>query len=284
VITLLKIGGSVLTDKQQPLVFQDTHARSVAADIRLSRSVPVIVHGTGSWAKAIGRHHRAEGEDGWFRDETGFQMTCWRIRLLQEALAAALRDEGVVCCPLQANAIFHRAPGGLLELYDTRPISRLVAAGVSPLLCGDVLVEGPGVFPIVSSDAVLAALARHMGVSDCVFATDVDGVWDSAGELIPEVTEPGASVADSDRRDVTGGMSAKIVAALEIAGTGARTTIVNGRIRGRIRGALTRRDVIGTRVISDASRPVERGGRGSGAVPAARLPHIVGGPQQAGNG
>lgn len=254
-ITLLKIGGSVLTDKQQPLVFQDAYAHSVAADIRLSRSVPVIVHGTGSWAKAIGRHHR--GEDGWLRDETGFQMTCWRIRLLQEALAAALRDEGVVCCPLQANAVFHRAPGGLLDLYDTRPVSRLVDAGVSPLLCGDVLVEGPGVFPVVSSDTVLVALARRMRASDCVFATDVDGVWDSAGQLIPEMAESGGALDDSDLRDVTGGMSAKIVAALEIAATGARTTIVNGRVRGRVRGALTRRAVIGTRVISNASRPAE---------------------------
>lgn len=262
---LLKIGGSVLTDKQQPLVFQDAHAHSVAADIRLSRSVPVIVHGTGSWAKAIGRHHRGDG--GWFRDQTGFQMTGWRIRLLQEALAAALRDEGVVCSPVQANAIFHRPPGGLLDLYDTRPISRLVDAGVSPLLCGDVLVEGPGVFPVISSDTVLVALARRMRVSDCVFATDVDGVWDPAGQLIEEVTEPGGAIDDSDRRDVTGGMSAKIVAALEIAATGARTTIVNGRVRGRVRSALTRRAVIGTRVLSRAGRPGEPGRPGLDPCP-----------------
>jgi isopentenyl phosphate kinase len=265
VTTLLKIGGSVLTDKQQPLIFQDAHAHSVAADIRLTRSVPVIVHGTGSWAKAIGRHYRGEG--GWFRDVTGFQMTGWRIRLLQEALAAALRDEGVVCCPLQANAIFHRTPGGRLDLYDTRPISALIDAGVSPLLCGDVLVEGPGVFPVVSSDTVLVALARRMRVSDCVFATDVDGVWDPAGQLIAEVTESGRAVDDSDRRDVTGGMSAKIAAALEIAATGARTTIVNGRVRGRVRAALTRRAVIGTRVMSHAGRPGEAGQSGPDPLP-----------------
>jgi isopentenyl phosphate kinase len=244
-ITLVKIGGSVLTDKQRPLVFQDGYAHCVAADIRLSRTVPVIVHGTGSWAKAIGRHFRADG--GWYRDETGFQMTCWRIRRLQEALVSALRDEGVVCCPIQANAIFHRARG-TLDLYDTRPVSRLIDAGVSPLLCGDVLVEGPGIFRVVSSDAIAVAIARAMRVSDCVFATDVDGVWDPAGQLIQEVTGPGLPVGDSDRRDVTGGMSAKIAAALDIATLGARTTIVNGRIRGRVRDALGRRRVIGTRV------------------------------------
>src|SRR6266567_4581776 len=172
-ITLVKIGGSVLTDKQHPLHFQDAYAHCVAADIRLSSTTPVIVHGTGSWAKAIGRHHRAD--DGWYRDATGFQMACWRIRLLQEALTAALRDEGVVCCPLQANAVFHRA-NGVLDLYSTEPIRRLVEAGVSPVLCGDMLVEGPGRFRVVSSDAVTAAVARRMDTSDCVFATDVDGV------------------------------------------------------------------------------------------------------------
>jgi isopentenyl phosphate kinase len=242
---LVKVGGSVLTDKQRPLFFQDAYAHSVAADIRLSRTVPVLVHGTGSWAKAIGRHHRID--DGWFRDATGFQMTCLRIRRLQEALAAALRDEGVLCCPIQANAIFHRT-GGTLDLYDTGPITRLVQAGVSPLLCGDLLVEGPGIFRVVSSDAIAVAIARRIDISDCVFATDVDGFQDAAGRLVPEVFEPDPDVGDSDRRDVTGGMSAKITAALAIAATGARTTIVNGRIGGRVRDALARRAVTGTRV------------------------------------
>jgi isopentenyl phosphate kinase len=245
-IPLVKIGGSVLTDKQRPLVFQHAYARSVAADIRLSRTVPVIVHGTGSWAKAIGRHRRTG--DGVFRDATGFQMTAWRIRLLQEALTAALRDEGVVCCPVQANALFHR-PLGTLDLYDTGPIRRLLDAGVSPLLCGDVLVEGRGVFRVISSDAITVTIARRLPVSDCVFATDVDGVWDSAGQLIRKVTEPGCLTAGaSDRRDVTGGMPAKVTAALQIAATGARTTVVNGRVRGRVRDALTRRPVTGTLV------------------------------------
>jgi isopentenyl phosphate kinase len=246
VITLVKIGGSVLTDKQRPLVFRRTQAHCVAADIRLSRTVPVIVHGTGSWGKAIGRHYRTD--DGWTRDEAGFQMTTWRIRRLQEALAAVLRDEGVVCCPLGANAIFRREQG-VLDLYDTGPITRLVEAGVSPVLGGDVLVEAPGTFRVVSSDAIAVTIARRMTVGDCVFATDVDGVWDSAGRLIREIAEPGMAADDSDRRDVTGGMSAKVAAALEIAATGASTTIVNGRIRGRVRDALARRAVTGTRVV-----------------------------------
>ncbi|MFC4032601.1 isopentenyl phosphate kinase [Streptomyces polygonati] len=259
-ITLVKIGGSVLTDKQRPLFFQDAYAHRVAADIRMSRTVPVIVHGTGSWAKAIGRHYYIDG--GWTRDLTGFQMTALRIRRLQEALAAVLRDEGVVCSPIQANAVFHRTDG-VLDFYDTEPIRRLVEAGVSPLLCGDVLVEGPSKFRVVSSDAIAVTVARRMPVSACVFATDVDGVWDPTGRIMPEVTQPDLAVSDSDRRDVTGGMSAKIAAALSIARTGARTTIVNGRVRGRVRDALAGRSVIGTRVVGRSPRSEGRGGPGA---------------------
>jgi isopentenyl phosphate kinase len=249
-IALVKIGGSVLTDKRRPVVFQHENAHRVAADIRRSRRVPVIVHGTGSWGKSIGRHHRDDG--GWYRDTVGFQMTTARIRLLQEALVTALREEGVVCCPLQANALLHLSHG-ILELPDTGPISRMVAAGVSPVLCGDLLVDGPGRFRVVSSDAIAVAIAQRMTVSDCVFATDVDGVWDSAGRLITTVTEPGLAATDSDARDVTGGMTAKVAAALEIAGTGARTTIVNGGIGGRVLDALLRRPGPGTEVRIPAS-------------------------------
>ena len=269
-ITLVKIGGSVLTDKQHPLSFRHAEAHCVAADIRLSRTVPVIVHGTGSWAKAIGRHYYTE--DGWARDATGFQMTCWRIRRLQEALTAVLRDEGVICCPIQANAVFHRSRG-TLDLYDPAPIRRLVDAGVSPLLCGDVLVEGPGIFRVVSSDAIAVAIALRMRVSDCVFATDVDGVWDPAGQLIPEITGPDLAASDSDRQDVTGGMSAKVAAAVDIARSGALTSIVNGRIPGRVRGALARRQVTGTRVLAPSARP---GGPAELAPsPADRAPAVA---------
>lgn len=245
-IALVKIGGSVLTDKRRPLAFQHADARRVAADMRLSHTVPVIVHGTGSWGKAIGRHYRDDG--GWYRDTVDFLMTAARIRMLQEAFLTALREEGLVCCPLQANALVQRSHASL-ELSDAGPISRLVAAGVSPVVSGDLLVEGPGRFRVVSSDAIAVAIARRMIVSDCVFATDVDGVRDSAGQLIPTATQPGVAAADSDARDVTGGMSAKLAAALEIAGTGARTTIVNGRVAGRVRDALLRRSVQGTEVL-----------------------------------
>jgi isopentenyl phosphate kinase len=89
-----------------------------------------------------------------------------------------------------------------------------------------------------------------------VLATDVDGVWDDAGRLIASMTDARAGAAAGDAQDdVTGAMSAKVDAALEIAATGARTTIVNGRIGGRVLAALLRRSVPGTEVLCQAPAP-----------------------------
>jgi isopentenyl phosphate kinase len=106
-----------------------------------------------------------------------------------------------------------------------------------------------------------------MPVDSCVFVTDVDGVLDDRGALIPELSaaglaEAGSSLADhGGADDITGAMDAKVVAARQVAGHGAAAVIVNGLIPGRLRAALRGDPVTGTRVLAPAP-----------AAPAAAVP------------
>ncbi len=250
---LVKIGGSVLTDKSRIFSAHAHDSAILAEDIRLSGVIPIVVHGTGSYGKAFARHYSRPGH--WSNDAMVFQMTMGRIRHLQEGLLCAFRDAGVPCCPLSTNALFYR-DNGRLEMYSATPLRRLLACGVAPVLCGDILVDGSEHFGIVSSDAILAAVARVSKVDDCVFATDVDGICDEGGQVLSQLAAGEVMFShDSDRLDVTGGMQAKVAAAREIASYGAWTTIVNGRVPGRVRDALTRRPVVGTRVVVADTAP-----------------------------
>lgn len=250
-VTIVKLGGSVLTDKIRPLSFEEATARRLAGEIRQSGAVPVIVYGTGTFGKNYARHYsRPERATADWRI---FQLTTRAIRLLGENLSRTLHDEGVPHCLIPANALFCRRDGRL-GWYGPGPLAQLLDCGVAPVLCGDVLAEAKDCFRIISSDDIIPFLSQDTPAGSCVFVTDVDGVLDDRGELITELNTadgPVASLGGPD--DITGAMDAKVVAARQAAWHGADVVIVNGRVPGRLRAALRGEAVIGTRVVAPAA-------------------------------
>lgn len=252
-VTIVKLGGSVLTDKMRLFSFQDATARRLAGEIRQSGAVPVIVYGTGSFGKAYARHYSRQSRST--TDWRVFQLTTRAIRLLGENLSGALHDEGVPHCLIPANALFYRRDGRL-GWHGPGPLARLLDCGVAPVLCGDVLAEARDCFRIISSDDIIPFLSQDTPVSSCAFVTDVDGVLDDLGALITELPVAESAVASlGGQDDITGAMDAKVVAARHAARHGAAVTIVNGLVPGRLRAALRGDAVIGTRVLSPAITP-----------------------------
>jgi len=246
--TLLKLGGSILTDRTRLFSFDSAVATRVAREIRQSGQVPIVVHGTGRAGKAYGRHYTLTGRAT--PDWRVFQLTTEAIRQLGDRLGAVLRDEGLPHCLIPANALFCRRDGGL-HWQGPDPLLHLLDCGVIPVLCGDVLVEGAGRFAVVSSDEIMSFLAAALPVQSCIFATDVDGVLDPRGRLVAEVQSAGeAGRHASDSEDVTGGMAEKLAGASSAARDGAAVTIINGRVPGRVRDALCGRPVVGSRVLA----------------------------------
>jgi isopentenyl phosphate kinase len=244
-VTIVKLGGSVLTDKTRLFSFREETARRLAVEIRQAGTVPVIVYGTGTFGKAYARHYRPARATADWRI---FQATTAAIRELGENLSRVLQAEGVPHCLLPANALFYRREGRL-GWYGHGPVTRLLSCGIVPVLCGDVLAEERDCFRIISSDDIIPILSAGLTGSSCVFVTDVDGILDDDGALVADLgTEevPLASLGGQD--DITGAMSAKLEAARQAVQEGAATVIVNGLIPGRLRAALRGDAVVGTRL------------------------------------
>ena len=268
-VTVVKLGGSVLTDKTRLFSFQEATARRLAVEIRQAGTIPVIVYGTGTFGKAYARHYSRPGRttDDW----RIFQLTTKAIRQLGENLSRVLHDEGVPHCLIPANALFYRREGRL-SWDGPGPVARLLECGVAPVLCGDVLAEEQACFRIISSDDIIPLVSRDMPAGSCVFVTDVDGVLDDSGRLISEIgagEAPLASLGGQD--DITGAMDAKVVAARLVAQNGAAAVIVNGLVPGRLRAALRGDETVGTRVTGPVPAASAPGGSQPG-IPAAVTP------------
>jgi len=103
-------------------------------------------------------------------------------------------------------------------------------AGLTPVAFGDVIRDGEG-FRILSGDTIAYQLCLLLNPDRCIFALDVDGVYDQSGAVIPVVEKRSIGRLRLDERpteDATGGILFKLREASRIAALGVPTVFVSG--------------------------------------------------------
>ena len=111
---------------------------------------------------------------------------------------------------------------------DATLLRALVGMGVVPVVAP--LAVGDGTETVkLDADTVAGAIAGELKADALMFLTDVPGVLDEGGELLPELSAKDAErlVADGT---VSGGMAPKLAAAVDAMREGAKAArIVDGR-------------------------------------------------------
>jgi isopentenyl phosphate kinase len=248
-LTFLKLGGSLLTDKTATETVRPDVLARIASEIAAARAVQpelqlLIGHGSGSFGHvAAARHGTRAGVEGaaaW----AGFAEVSGAAARLNRMVSDALLAAGVPAISLQPSASAICEDGELVELA-TAPVEAALAAGLVPLLYGDVAIDRVRGGTIISTEQVLAFVARQLPPQWLLLAGDTEGVLDRDGALIPHI-HPGNFQAiapllgGSRGTDVTGGMAGKVHAMLALAAAlpGARIRIISGLVPGRLHSAL----------------------------------------------
>ncbi len=218
-------------------------AREWKAGLRQAGARGVIVHGAGSFGHplavqyGVGRR-RLRGQE---RDRAVERIRA-QVETLQSRVTQTLLETRVVAAPLPA----HQRRAGSWPAV----VRRMVADGVTPVTGGDILLDGRMGARILSGDEILYHLARGLRPRRVVFATDVDGlVLD--GRLILELPPAAARRALGvvpRGGDATGGFRGKLGWASRIQRLGVEVVIVNGRVPGRFRDAVSGKRLPGTRL------------------------------------
>ncbi len=243
---LIKLGGSVITDKSKPESFRRAVARRLITEITKAGVPVVLMHGAGSFGHPQAQEHRLHEPPVTGKKLDGVaatlgSVTCLHAEMLCIAAAAGLKPVSV---PMHALA---RSDGGLLSDVPVDMVDDLLADGCTPVIHGTMVPDDAHGWSLQSADRFMAALAGELEPRLAVFVTDVDGVLDGGGELVEEVRTGDAVVAATGNgTDVTGSMAGKVAAALEVAAA-CPTIILNGNERGRLLDALKGKPVPGTR-------------------------------------
>ncbi|WOF16509.1 isopentenyl phosphate kinase family protein [Methanoplanus sp. FWC-SCC4] len=223
---ILKLGGSVITDKKGDCKVDKERIRALANEISQRTDVfPIIVHGAGSCGHPEARrHHLDKGLDQ--TNRAGIFVTHHAVGRLNDAVVNALRDSGVESVgihPLDACT----AKKGRLISFNCETVELLVKNGIVPVLHGDVVMDTEQGACIVSGDQIISYIAGKIKVDRIGLATDVDGVLKD-GMVIPSINTESAGeldIKESSNTDVTGGMKGKISELLSLAESGIESSI-----------------------------------------------------------
>jgi isopentenyl phosphate kinase len=246
---MLKLGGSVITDKSNDCRIDRARLSSIAAAIAEAQQTElVIVHGAGSCGHPEAKRYRLdEGVQAGHAE--GIAITHHAVSALNAEVVTALRQQGVEAVgihPLHAGY----ADGGRLVSFEFRHLDRMLALKMVPVIHGDVVMDGSRGACIVSGDQLVSYLAGRLAMQRVGLATDVPGVLDG-GVVVPVITPAIVSalrIGSSTHTDVTGGMRGKITELLRLAEAGIGAEIFHAR---RIPDFLYGRDCGGTRVRTD---------------------------------
>jgi len=215
--TILKLGGSVITEKDRAETL-DGAALDAAADAiadafeRGDADELVLVHGGGSF----GHHHASEagvttteGTD----DAADAVAIHGAMKTLNQFVLSRLHDRGVPALPVHPLSAGARDADGALDL-PLKQAGTMLGEGFVPVLHGDVIATAGEGVTVLSGDEIVTAAAESLSAERVGLCSTVPGVLDTDDEVIPELTayeDAADALGGSDAgEDVTGGMAAKV--------------------------------------------------------------------------
>lgn len=252
---LIKLGGSVITDKSEYKKFNREQTARLCAEIAASGKGVLVVHGAGSYGHVLSKQYQLQHGLQDFRQIPAVAQVQHDVRELSLNVVEEMIKVGMPAVSVPPGSCFVMDNGRLI-VGNPESIKALAHIGVMPVLFGDVVADRSKGFGICSGDQAMEALAKIFKPDRIVFVSDVDGLYtadpkkDENAKLIPEVDGKMLDKLDSELTvaDVTGGIRGKVDEMLKICGDSGECILVNGTVPGRLLSLLRGEDVPCTKV------------------------------------
>jgi isopentenyl phosphate kinase len=227
-LLFLKLGGSLITEKEQPHTARFDVLERLAQEIAEARRQGygrrlILGHGSGSFGHVpASRYDTRRGVhslEEWVGFGKVWQEAAALNRLVMEAMQRA--DLPAVAFPPSATLV---AQDGRPQRWELGPLQMALQAGLLPVVYGDVVFDTLLGGTILSTEDLFDPLARLLRPQCILLAGIEPGVWADypacsqlLDEIDPEFLKEGArSLQGSAFTDVTGGMRSKVSQSLDL--------------------------------------------------------------------
>ena len=257
---ILKIGGSAITDKAEPLAAKTEIINRLAEEIkRADLDNLIIVHGGGSFGHPTAAKYGIK--EGYKEDPTqklGFAETHHVMTVLNGLVMDALIWHEVPALSIAPSSCII-TENGRIKSFDETAVKAMQKMTFTPVMYGDAVLDDKMGFTILSGDQLVAYLAIKYKASKIVIGVDTDGLFDADPKTNPnakpykhltlaELKQIQPKIGKSTEKDVTGGMAGKICELIPAIEQGVRVTITGATKGLSIFRALTDQSVMGTEI------------------------------------
>ncbi len=270
-LILIKLGGSLITDKSKPFTPRMDVIKRLASEIHEAREKGaklIVAHGGGSFPHRPAKEYRVN--EGIINDQSyrGISLVQDAASRLNRIIVGALIEAGENAVSVQPSAGLV-AEDGRIKGWCLEPLKEMLKYNLLPVPYGDVAFDTKRGCSIISTEEIINYLTSHEKILDylstqyrckkIILAGVTDGVFtadpqkDPSAKPIPEINSSNYEdirkyLGGSADVDVTGGMVDKVAKVFELARLGVEANIIGGLKEGNLRRAIMGEKGIGTTV------------------------------------
>ena len=240
---LIKLGGSIKTNKEKPLSARRKAIDSILNQIKRIREPMILVHGGGSyghyWSVKYDMHTKPAKYD--MRGVSIVKNSM--IDLNKIILNSAVKNRINAYCLPPTDFMNGNKP----IKNKILTINEIAKSGLTPITYGDALWFGKKKSYILSGDVIMTMIGKILKPRLSIFVLDVDGVYSNtkSKKLIRDFKKE-KPIISKNKIDVTGGMTRKITEATNMSKSGLKVFFVNGNKPKRILDAVSGKKFEGT--------------------------------------
>jgi len=258
-IYIIKLGGSLITNKNKPFSLRENVIRNAISEIVESGKKTVIVHGGGSFGHPIAKKYNIiSGLDNSIKNQIyGLAKTHNVMTELNKYIVDEFIKKDISAMSIQPSSVFIHDPEKGTD-FNPEIIKLTLDLGIIPILYGDIILSRDGNFSILSGDTIILKLCeslKEFNISKVIFTMETDGLYikNSESNEIELATSisykqiESISIANlKEKIDITGGIKRKLESIKEILDLDVSVQLINGLKENNIKDALNNKKIKGT--------------------------------------
>ena len=244
---LIKLGGSVITEKSMTATFRSSIMDELSAQISQSDKDVLLVHGAGSFGHVLAKEYKLVHGFSSDKQRYGFAATQAMVQTLNSYVLSSLHKHHLPAVSLPPHAML-RFRNQEIETINMDFFKAYVKQGFMPVTYGDVVLDEKIGFSICSGDFLMLLLAEAFHPEKVIFVMDEDGVYTKNPkkfadaeflECIQQDEIDSLQTSLDEHADVTKGMAGKLQTIKKISSLQSDTVLVNGLVSNRLYEVLT---------------------------------------------
>jgi isopentenyl phosphate kinase len=227
-LIFLKLGGSLITDKQTPRTHRQAIIDRLVEEIGIARQNNpdlriLLGHGSGSFGHSSGIKYGTRDGVQTKEEWIGFAEVWHDAACLNQIVTETLIRAGIPVIVFPPSSAITTSNRSIIS-WDITPIENAINRNLVPVVFGDVVFDQSIGGTILSTEDLFVYLAAELTPARILLAGRDPGVWEDYPEctsVLPRITPsdlPGleGKLGDSSAPDVTGGMASKVKQMLQL--------------------------------------------------------------------